>query len=598
MTSGTSTDFSIANIVYGADYDFSFDVFYDNGIAPSLVSSVYLDADGTDLLFVYSLPTEKVLVDVDSLTPAAGGPQPAYEYIDINSAGLDLVVTGSGDVNNSSNGWAIGNQNINPGEYIVFSYFSDYGLVGPPTPEFVTDFEFQTSKYTGGISSTRLAVEVFYSDGSVGFWIVSDLLEGATIAIGDTGLVAVNPDPGDPPPVIVTGAGHTVTDYSLLYREVDIQYIGQKGGLNLTNAAFNSYEQNADGLSFAVNIVPIDSDGDTATETLTVVLEGTDGTSDELDVSVGPVVLDLNRDSTVEYLHLESSAEPYSLGIFQLAAWLAPADGLLVYDYNADGLIAEPKEFVFTMWGDDPAVLSDMQALAAYFDSTGDGFLDASDDAWEYFGVWQDLNIDGIQQEGEFYGLDHWGIESIALEYDADSASYAAADGDVQVYGQMTVTYDDGTTGLAEDVAFAVASVDRAETLVEPIAVDSSAVSSVEDLVSSYLESMHSAGDLDGNGDLSQSEFASGLDLAVNDYLNANALSADEYGAIEQEVFNLLSEQINDLDPDSPVDIQIDDQGNADAADLIAALDLTFDELMPPDMAEAFDPVPVASEYG
>ncbi|MHA3960825.1 DUF5801 repeats-in-toxin domain-containing protein [Synechococcus sp. LTW-G] len=599
LTSGTSTAFSIANIVYGDDYDFSFDVFYDNGIAPSLVSSVYLDADGADLLFVYSLPTEKVLVDVDSLTPAAGGPQPLYEYIDINSAGLDLIVTGSGDVNNSSNGWAVGgNQNINPGESIVFSYFSDFGLVDPPAPEFVADFEFQTSKYTGGISSTKLAVEVFYSDGSVGFWIVSGLLEGATISVGDTGLVAVNPDPGAPPPVIVTGAGHTVTDYSLLYREVDIQYIGEKGGLNLTNAAFNSYEQNADGLTFAVSIVPIDSDGDTATETLTVVLEGTDGTSDELDVSVGPVVLDLNRDSTVEYLHLESSAEPYSLGIFQLAAWLTPADGLLVYDYNADGLIAEPKEFVFTMWGDDPAVLSDMQALAAYFDSTGDGFLDASDDAWVYFGVWQDLNIDGIQQDGEFYGLDHWGIESIALEYDADSASYAAADGDVQVYGQMTVTYDDGTTGLAEDVAFAVASVDRAEHVVEPIAVDSSAVSSVEDLVSSYLESMSSAGDLDGNGDLSQSEFASGLDLAVNDYLNANALSADEYGAIEQEVFNLLAEQINDLDPDSPVHIQIDDQGNADAADLIAALDLSFDELISADMPETFDPVPVANEYG
>ncbi|PWL23746.1 MAG: hypothetical protein DCO99_01075 [Synechococcus sp. XM-24] len=344
--------------------------------------------------------------------------------------------------------------------------------------------------------------------------------------------------------------------------------------------------------------MPIDSDDDTATETLTVVLEGTDGTSDELDVSVGPVVLDLNRDSTVEYLHLESSAEPYSLGIFQLAAWLAPADGLLVYDYNADGLIAEPKEFVFTMWGDDPAVLSDMQALAAYFDSTGDGFLDASDDAWEYFGVWQDLNIDGIQQEGEFYGLDPWSIESIALEYDADSASYAAADGEVQVYGQMTVTYDNGTTGLAEDVAFAVTSVDRAEIVVEPIAVDSSAVSSVEDLVNSYIESMHSVGDLDGNGDLSQSDFASDLDLAVSDYIDANALSADEYGAIEQEVFNLLAEQINDLDPDSPVDIQIDDQGNADAADLIAALDLTFDELMPPDLPEAFDPVPVANEYG
>ena len=147
-------------------------------------------------------------------------------------------------------------------------------------------------------------------------------------------------------------------------------------------------------------------------------------------------------------------------------------------------------------------------------------------------------------------------------------------------------------------VPLAVAPVDRAETFLEPIAVDSAAVGSVEDLVSSYLESMHSAGDLDGSEDLSQSEFASDLDLAVSDYIDANALSADEYGAIEQEVFNLLSEQINDLDPDSPVDIQIDDQGNADAAELIAALDLTFDELMPPDSPEVFDPVPVASEYG
>ena len=175
--------------------------------------------------------------------------------------------------------------------------------------------------------------------------------------------------------------------------------------------------------------------------------------------------------------------------MLSLGAWVAPEDGLLVYDYNADGQITEAKEFVFTMWGNDPDVSTDMQALAAYFDSNGDGVFDANDEAWEYFGVWQDLNTDGVQQDGEFYGLDHWGIESIALEYDADSTAYTAADGDVEVYGQMTVTYEDGSTGLAEDVAFVVTPMDEPEPLVDPIDVDATVMSSVEDLVSSYLES-------------------------------------------------------------------------------------------------------------
>jgi len=119
-------------------------------------------------------------------------------------------------------------------------------------------------------------------------------------------------------------------------------------------------------------------------------------------------------------------------------------------------LITEAQEFVFTMWGSDPDVSTDMQALAAYFDSNGDNVFDFNDEAWEHFGVWQDLNTDGLQQDGEFYDLDHWGIESISLEYRSDSSAYLAADGNVQVFGQSEIVFKDGSTTTADDAAFAV----------------------------------------------------------------------------------------------------------------------------------------------
>ena len=66
------------------------------------------------------------------------------------------------------------------------------------------------------------------------------------------------------------------------------------------------------------------------------------------------------------------------------------------------------------------------------------------------------MNTNGIQEAGEFSYLADWGVASIALSYSASSSAYATADGDVRVYGQMAITFVDGSTGLAEDVAFAV----------------------------------------------------------------------------------------------------------------------------------------------
>ncbi|CAK6694537.1 hypothetical protein OGCDGJMD_01654 [Cyanobium usitatum str. Tous] len=240
-----------------------------------------------------------------------------------------------------------------------------------------------------------------------------------------------------------------------------------------------------------------DGDGDTASSTLSLSVALP---------SVTPIAIDLGGDG-VSYLSLEQAVFNQSaLGLFNVS-WVGPEDGLLAYDYNGDGLITEAKEYVFALWGDRSDVATDMEALAAYFDADAngvkDGVLDASDTAWSYFGVWQDLNVDGVQDEGEFAYMADWGITSIGLSYNADSTTYAAADGDVLVYGQMEVTYEDGSTGLAEDVAFAVSSAQAqvsgpaatgqpVDTFIQDVAVPDeqlveAEVASVADLVEQYV---------------------------------------------------------------------------------------------------------------
>ena len=251
--------------------------------------------------------------------------------------------------------------------------------------------------------------------------------------------------------------------------------------------------------SYSFELVAKDGDSDAAADQFTVFIDG----DNDGDWGVTPIVLDLDGDG-VELLSVEEGAViDYGQG-FVASAWMSSDDALLVYDYNNDGQITEANEFVFTMWGTNSDVSTDMQALAAYFDADAngvkDGVLDANDTAWSYFGAWQDLNVDGVQDEGEFAYLADWDITGIALSYDADSTTYAAADGDVLVYGQMTVTYADGSTGLAEDVAFAVATVEvpvaettvpAADTFIQEVAIPEdqrleTEVASVAELLEQY----------------------------------------------------------------------------------------------------------------
>ncbi|MDC3405954.1 hypothetical protein OAY01_05550, partial [Luminiphilus sp.] len=137
---------------------------------------------------------------------------------------------------------------------------------------------------------------------------------------------------------------------------------------------------------------------------------------------------------------------------------VGPDDGLLVIDADSSGTINESKEYVFTDWSDTAE--TDLEAVAEVFDSNQDGVLDAQDDQFDQFAVWQDANSDGITDEGELQTLSELGIDSIDLNYSDDSEPSTAADGDVTIHGQVEVNLTDGSSTIAEDVSFAISVED------------------------------------------------------------------------------------------------------------------------------------------
>ena len=294
--------------------------------------------------------------------------------------------------------------------------------------------------------------------------------------------------------------------------------------------------------------------------------------SSDISISLAPIAIDLSKDSSIDYLSAASSGLGHPV--------VGPQDGLLIYDHNSDGHVSGQDEYVFTMWGNgDPSVATDMQALSAYFDTDHNGVFDAHDAAWQHFGVWQDLNSDGVQQDGEFYGLSHWGITSIDLNYESGSHIYSAADGDVQVYGQMTIGYADGTTGGAEDMAFLVQSPETLSTTTTSEPLD------VHGLVSTYLDTMVAVADAnhDGlyDGSHSPAEFAYQLDTMITDYIQHNGLSDADYAHIHQDVIDHLASDLNDVIPGTDHDIAFNDQGHVtDDAAVLALADQHFQDLL------------------
>lgn len=169
--------------------------------------------------------------------------------------------------------------------------------------------------------------------------------------------------------------------------------------------------------------------------------------------SLAPIAIDLDgdgvdyvsRDAGVTFADDEGAVE---------TAWVDSDDALLVIDANGSGTVDDSREYVFTEWSD--TAKTDMQAVREVFDSNQDGVLDAADEQFGQFAIWQDADADGVTDWGELHSLLDAGIESIALNYSGESAVRVEAGGDVLVHGQSAVTWADGRVTQAEDAAFAV----------------------------------------------------------------------------------------------------------------------------------------------
>ncbi|MCP9817528.1 hypothetical protein KBY76_12790, partial [Synechococcus sp. GreenBA-s] len=258
-----------------------------------------------------------------------------------------------------------------------------------------------------------------------------------------------------------------------------------------------------------------------------------------------PVVLDLNHDGTTEFLS-RSEGVTFDYGEGSVGtAWAGPEDGILAYDYNADGLVTDAKEFVFSLW--DPQAVTDLQGLALHFDTNTDGVLDANDSAFGSFGVWQDSNSDGITDSGEFSSLADLGITAIYLAYSPDSSQVNEAGGDVIVYGQSAYVKADGTTGLVADAGFAVDSPSDNQPVTDQPAGLPAAEVEVTDLIGSFLELIHSEAVQDAGVQPSTAELAHGLDQVVSNYISTHGLSADDFAAIHDDVLHHLADDLHGL---------------------------------------------------
>ncbi|RYD44483.1 MAG: tandem-95 repeat protein [Sphingomonadales bacterium] len=163
---------------------------------------------------------------------------------------------------------------------------------------------------------------------------------------------------------------------------------------------------------------------------------------------ITPVTLDIDGDG-LEFVSASAGAafDYDGDGVREATSWVGSGDGILVRDANGDGIANNGGEIIFSVGGS-----TDLEGLRLQYDSNGDGKLSAEDAEFASFGVWQDVNGNGITDAGEFRSLTDLGIASIALA--SDGKPYVAGDGEVIVHGEASFTRADGTTGAVGDVAF------------------------------------------------------------------------------------------------------------------------------------------------
>jgi Ca2+-binding RTX toxin-like protein len=163
-----------------------------------------------------------------------------------------------------------------------------------------------------------------------------------------------------------------------------------------------------------------------------------------------PVVFDLDGDG-VELIDARYSTTHFAMnedGGTARNGWVGADDAFLALDRDGDGLISHGAEISFVQ--DLENAGSDLEGLSA-FDTNGNLSLDAGDERFSEFRVWQDRNQDGVSQQDELRSLNDAGIESLSLLRTLADAPASARGNTISATTEFVRT--DGTRGQAADVA-------------------------------------------------------------------------------------------------------------------------------------------------
>ncbi|WP_284085086.1 calcium-binding protein [Acinetobacter haemolyticus] len=133
-----------------------------------------------------------------------------------------------------------------------------------------------------------------------------------------------------------------------------------------------------------------------------------------------PLTVDLNGDNKISTLHKDYGVhfDLDNSGFAERTSWVGNEDGFFVLDRNNNGRIDGGAELfgTETTLQNGSLAKNGFEALAD-LDSNADGVFDLNDDLFNDVKIWQDLNSNGIVDEGELQGLKDHNIDKVELNY-------------------------------------------------------------------------------------------------------------------------------------------------------------------------------------
>ena len=189
----------------------------------------------------------------------------------------------------------------------------------------------------------------------------------------------------------------------------------------------------------------------------TIIDDDKDDKQDPEDID--PIIIDLNKNKiTSTKLNNTIYFDHDNNNFKEATSWIDKGDAFLALDKNNNGLIDNGNElfgnhtisntrFKYT----NNKATNGYEALKTY-DLNGDNVIDSKDEIYDKLVLWKDSNQNAITDKGELIKLKDSGIVSIDLNYKNINTDEKGN----TIKQSSTITFEDGTTTIANDVWFKV----------------------------------------------------------------------------------------------------------------------------------------------